>query len=479
MYKVAIIGAGVVGAMTARKLSEYDIDIVVLEKENDVAMGQSKANSGIVHSGYDPVPGTLKAKLNVKGNAMMPEIAKQLNVSFRRNGSLTLAFNEGDCQALKKLYKRGLENGVPELKLISGDEARRIEKNLSDKVVMALYAGTGGIICPYELTIGAMGNAMDNGTELVRNFEVSSIEKNNETFIISDKSGRKTEAKYIINCAGLNSDSIASMAGDDSFRITPRAGEYMLLDKDAGYLTDTTIFKVPDHMGKGVLAAKTVDGNIILGPTSVDRTSKTDDDVTAEGLNTVREKELLFFDEIPFEKVITQFTGLRAHGDKGDFIINCPIPGFINAAGIESPGLTSAPAIAVEIEKLLKANGFSAPKKKSYNPTRTAGPVFRNLTSEEKNKLIKENPDYGHVICRCEEVTRGEILDAIRTNPPALDVDGIKRRTRSGMGRCQGGFCMPQVLDILAEELGENPGNITKKGGNSGILFGKVKGGEK
>ncbi len=477
MYKVAIIGAGVVGAMTARRLAAYDIKLVVLEKENDVAMGQSKANSGIVHSGYDPTPGSLKAKLNLKGNAMMEEIARQLNVSFRRNGSLTVAFNSEDCETLKKLYKRGIENGVPDLKLISGDEARKIEKNLSDKVVMALYAGTGGIICPYELTIEAMGNAMDNGAELVRNFEVSSIEKKNGIFVITDKNGRKTEAEYIVNCAGLNSDSIAFMAGDNSFKITPRAGEYMLLDKDAGTLTDTTIFKVPDHMGKGVLAAKTVDGNIILGPTSVDRTSKTDDDVTAEGLKTVKERESLFFDEIPFEKVITQFTGLRAHGDKGDFIINCPVPGFINAAGIESPGLTSAPAIAVEIEELLKENGFSAPENKSYNPTRATRPVFRNLSPKEKDELIKENPDYGHVICRCEEVTRGEILDAIRTNPAALDVDGIKRRTRSGMGRCQGGFCMPQVLEILAEELGKNPDDITKKGVNSKILYGKIKGG--
>ena len=271
MYKTAIIGAGVVGAMTARRLSSYDMDLVILEKEEDVAMGQSKANSGIVHAGFDPLPGSLKAKMNVQGNAMMEKTAEELGVSFRRNGSLILAFTDKDCKALRKLYERGLANGVPKLKLVDGEEARRIEKNLPETVKMALYAGTGGVICPYELTIEAVGNAMDNGAWLIRNFEVVSISRDGGAFIIEDRRGRKIEAEYVINCAGLYSDEIAAMIGDDSFKITPRAGEYMLLDKEAGWLTDATIFKVPDHMGKGVLATRTVDGNILLGPTSVDR----------------------------------------------------------------------------------------------------------------------------------------------------------------------------------------------------------------
>lgn len=478
MYKTAIIGAGVVGAMAARRLSSYDMDLVILEKEEDVAMGQSKANSGIVHAGFDPLPGSLKAKMNVQGNAMMEKTAEELGVSFRRNGSLILAFTDEECKALKRLYERGLSNGVPKLKLVSGEEARRIEKNLPETVKMALYAGTGGVICPYELTIEAVGNAMDNGARLIRNFEVVSISRDGGAFIIEDRRGRKIEAEYVINCAGLYSDEIAAMIGDNSFKITPRAGEYMLLDKEAGWLTDATIFKVPDHMGKGVLATRTVDGNILLGPTSVDRDDKKDDKVTVSGLETVKEKEKLFFGDIPYDKVITQFAGLRAHGDKGDFIINSPACGFINAAGIESPGLTSAPAIALEIERLLIESGFEAPKKKNYEPRRSKEPVFREASPEEKDRLIKKDPDYGHVVCRCEEVTKAEIIRAIRRNPKATDVDGIKRRTRSGMGRCQGGFCMPQVLEILAQETGKDPRDITKKGGSSRILYDRVKGGQ-
>ena len=478
MYKTAIIGAGVVGAMTARRLAAYDMNLVILEKEEDVAMGQSKANSGIVHAGFDPVPGSLKAKLNVMGNAMMEKTADELGVKFRRNGSLIVAFTDEDCITLEKLYERGIVNGVPELDIISGEEARRIEKNLSPRVKMALYAKTGGVVCPYELTIEAVGNAMDNGADLIRGFRVTSVTRSGKNFIIEDKRGRRIEAEYVINCAGLYSDEIAAMVGDDSFKITARAGEYMLLDKEAGELTNATIFKVPDHMGKGVLATKTVDGNILLGPTSVDREDKANDKVTSSGLSAIREKEELFFDRIPYDKVITQFTGLRAHGDKGDFIINSPVDGFINVAGIESPGLTSAPAIALEVEKLLLQLGFKANKKENYSPIRERKPVFSEASPEEKDRMIKENPDYGHVVCRCEEVTKAEIVRAIRRNPGATDVDGIKRRTRSGMGRCQGGFCLPQVLDILAEETGRKPNEITKKGGNSRILYDRVKGGE-
>lgn len=479
MYKAAIIGAGVVGAMVARRLSAYDVSIALLEKEADVAMGQSKANSGIVHAGFDPRPGSLKALLNVEGNRMMEKTCEELGVGYRRNGALVVAFDRGDMENLKVLYERGKENGVEGLELLDGDQARKIEKNLSKSIKGALYAPTSGVVCPYELTIEAAGNAMDNGAELYRNFKVCAIRKEESAFVIEAEDGRRIKSEYVINCAGLYSDRIASMAGDNSFTITPRAGEYMLLDKEAGDLTGATIFKVPDHMGKGVLATRTVDGNILLGPTSVDKGDKEDRRVTAEGLASVKEKEMRFFDEVPFDKVITQFAGLRAHGDKGDFIINSPVKGFINAAGIESPGLTSAPAIAVKIEKMLLEEGLGAGLKENYNPCRSKRAVFSRCTPEEKDKLIKENPDYGQIVCRCEEVTRAEILEAIRMNPGAVDIDGVKRRTRSGMGRCQGGFCMPGVLEILAEELKKRPEEITKKGENSNILLGRIKGGEK
>lgn len=478
MYDVAIIGAGIVGAMTARRLTSYDAKIVILEKEQDVAMGQSKANSGIVHAGFDPIPGSLKAKLNVKGNSMMEKTAEQLGVKFRRNGSLIVAFSDEDVKILQKLYKRGIENGVSGLKIISGEEVRKKEKNLSEKVLAALYAPTGGVVCPYELTIEAVGNAMDNGAHLIRQFCVAAIEKKQDYFVLKSSDGEEVEARYVVNCAGIYSDRVAAMIGDESFSITPRAGEYMLLDKDAYELTEATIFKVPDKMGKGVLATRTVDGNILLGPTSVDREEKTDDYVTEMGLGLIEEKEKMFFDTIPFDKVITQFAGVRAHGDKGDFIINSPTERFINAAGIESPGLTAAPAIALEIERLLKKEGFDAPPDRNYNPCREKSPVFRECTVEEKNILIKSDPAYGHIVCRCEEITEGEIRQAIRKHPGAVDIDGIKRRTRSGMGRCQGGFCMPQVLEILADELGNKPEEITKKGRKSNILCGKIKGGK-
>ena len=461
MYKVAIIGAGVVGGLIARKLSEYDVSSVILEKENDVATGQSKANSGIVHAGYDPTPGTLKARLNVLGSQMMERTCQELGVKYRRNGALVVGYTEEDVKHIEALYDRGQKNGVLGLELLDGNGVRKIEKNLSKDIIKALYAPTSAVVCPYELTIESIGNAMDNGVKLLRNFEVSKIQLSDH-YTVRSSDGRAIEAEYVINCAGIHSDEVAHMVGDDSFKITPKAGEYMLLDKDAGSLIESTIFRVPDERGKGVLATKTVDGNILLGPTAVVRDCKDDEGVTSDSLQYIKERELEFFDNVPFDKVITQFAGLRAHSDAGDFIINSPKPNFINVAGIESPGLSSAPAIALEVEKLLVNIGFDAEKKKDYSP-------LRNKT---------KHPD-SQIICRCEEVSKAEIIEAIRRNPGAVDVDGIKRRTRSGMGRCQGGFCLPSIIEILSEELGVKPEEITKKGRSSQILYGRVKGGER
>ena len=297
---------------------------------------------------------------------------------------------------------------------------------------------------------------------------------------ITSADGRTIEAEYVVNCAGIHSDEIASMVGGREFNITPRRGQYLLLDKEAGDLVSTTIFRTPTKMGKGVLATKTVDGNILLGPTSEDIEDKENKAVTAEGLSSVIAREAEFFDLIPMDKVITQFTGLRAHGNTGDFIIESPQPGFINCAGIESPGLSASPAIAEMVEKMLIEAGAAGELKADYEPEVRGIIRFKDMTADEKNSLIEENPSYGRVVCRCEEITEGEILEAIRRNPPARDIDGVKRRTRAGMGRCQGGFCMPSVAEILSDELGIPFEQVTKSGEGSEITFERTKtGGEK
>ena len=487
MYKIAIIGGGVVGGMIARAMSKYEGKLVILEKESDVAMGQSKANSGIVHAGYDPEPGSLKARLNVRGSQMMEEVCRQLDVKYRRNGTLVVGFDDRDMKTLEELLERGRRNGVEGLEIIDGDTARKMEKNLSRKITGALYAPTGAVVCPYELTVHSIGNAMDNGAELLTDFEVTSIvtreadERGEDLFYeISARDGRKIQAEVAINCAGVHSDEVAKFAGGRPFSINPRRGQYLLLDKEAGGLVDATIFRTPTVMGKGVLAVRTVDGNILLGPTSEDIDDKEDKSVTAEGLASVIAKEAEFFDSIPLDKVITQFTGLRAHGDTGDFVIESPQKGFINCAAIESPGLSASPAIAEMVEKILLEAGAAGRIKADYQPEVKGIVRFKNMTTEEKNDLIAKNPSYGRVVCRCEEITEGEILDAIHRNPPARDIDGVKRRTRAGMGRCQGGFCMPSVAELLSEELKIPFEKVTKSGKGSEITFERTKtGGEK
>ena len=475
MFDVAIIGAGVIGAMVARELAKYQLKIVVLEKENDVAMGASRANSGIVHAGYDCAPGTLKAKLNVEGAAMMEDICKDLGVKFKRNGSLVIGFDEDDRKSIDKLLERATANGV-EVQLLDNAGIKAIEPNISDKVTCALYAPTGGIVCPYDLTIAALGNAMDNGAELKRNFPVTAIEKISDGYQICSKK-ETVEARFVVNCAGLYSDSIAKMVGDESIIVHPRKGEYMLLDKECGDLVQNTIFRTPSKMGKGILVSPTVDGNLLLGPTSVDKEDKENKDTTAEGFAEIITKAKENVPAIPFGKVITSFCGLRAAGNTGDFIITSPQTGFVNAAGIESPGLSASPAIAKYIAGMLRDQGLVLEKKANHIAKRTSSHYFRDASPEAKNVMIKAFPAYGRIICRCEGITEGEILDAIRRNPGATDLDGVKRRTRAQMGRCQGGFCMPYITELLAKEQGIAYEEVTKCGGKSVINVGKTKGG--
>ncbi len=474
MYDVVIIGAGVVGAMVARKLSAYQLKICVLEKENDVAMGASKANSAIIHAGFDAKEGSLKAALNVKGNEMMPQIAKELGVPFKNNGSLVIGFCDEDRKELEKLLERGQKNGVKGLRIIEKDELKKLEPNIHDNAICALDAPTGGIICPYELTLAAIGNAMDNGADLKLNWEVNAIEQSEAGFTLFSGED-KIESRFVINAAGVYSDAIAHMVGDDSFSVHPRRGEYLLLDKECGNLVSHTIFRTPSEKGKGILVSPTVDNNLLLGPTAVDIQDKENKETTRDGFDHIIKETLENVAGVPLNQVITSFCGLRAVGSTGDFIITSPRPGFINLAGIESPGLTASPAIALHACELLKAQGLSLVEKTDYSPTREPMHRFRNSSVSEKNEWIKKDPAYGKIVCRCESVTEGEILKAIKTNPRPRDLDGVKRRTRAQMGRCQGGFCSPYIIELLAQELNCPYEEVTKSGGHSYINVSKTK----
>lgn len=477
MYDVTVIGAGVVGGLVARTLSKYKLKICILESENDVAMGATKANSAIVHAGFDAKEGSLKAKLNVRGNKMMEAVCKELGVKYINNGSLVVGFNDEDRAVLCTLLERGIANEVEGLRIVEKDELHEMEPNLSDDVICALYAPTGGIVCPYTLAIAAIGNAMDNGTQLKCNFKVTGIEKTENGYKVSSDNDFVT-TRYIINCAGIYSDTVAKMVGDNSFDIHPRRGEYMLLDRECGNTVSHTIFRTPSKMGKGILVTPTVHNNLLLGPTSYDITDKEDKDTTAVGFDAIINNANQTVKSVPVNKTITSFCGLRSVGSTGDFIINSPVKGFINAAGIESPGLTSSPAIAEYIEDMLKEDGLELEFNPDYNPIRKPYYAFHEASPEEKNEIIKENPAYGKIVCRCEGITEGEIIEAIRRNPQPRDLDGIKRRTRAQMGRCQGGFCGPYVTEILAKELGVPYESVTKFGGDSLINVELTKGGQ-
>lgn len=476
MYDVAIIGAGVIGGMVARELTKYRLSVCLLEKENDVACGASKANSGIVHGGYDPEPDTLKAKLNVIGVEKLFDTASQLNVPIKRNGSLVCAFSADEDKSVKELYERGIKNGVEGLKILSGNEARLEEPNLSENVTSALLVTNAGIVCPYELTIAAVGNAMDNGAALRTNYEVTAIVKAEDGFRICSADGRQVTAKYLINCAGCYADKIAQLLDDDFFDIIPRAGEYMLLDKAEGKTVSHTIFQVPTKEGKGILVTPTVDGNLLTGPTALKVDSPENKETTLSGLDTVAALAKKSVPGVNFRNVITSFSGVRSSEKKGDFIIKASkrVDNLIHVAAIDSPGLTSCVAIAEYTVDILKSIGAELIENPEFNGKRENPHFFRAMSDEGKNEYIKTHPEYGKIVCRCETISEGEIRDAVKRNPPAQDIDGIKRRTRSGMGRCQGGFCSPFVTELLAEENNLPIETVTKKGKGSNMVTGKL-----
>ncbi len=476
MFDVIIIGAGVVGGMIARELSRYCCSVCLLEKGNDVAVGASKANSGIIHGGYDPLPGTLKAKLNTLGVPLLYEAAEQLQVPYVQNGSLVCAFDQLQAQTVRKLYQRGLDNGIARLELLTGPQVRRLEPALSDRVVLALRVPTAGIICPYSLTIAAVGNAMDNGVILKRNFKVTNMTRLPDGFAVTDQRGNQVTGKVVVNAAGCYSDAIARLAGDDFFTVLPRAGEYLLLDKTEGNAVSHTIFQVPTKEGKGILVTPTAHGNLLCGPTAGVVESPEDTRITPMGIQRVQELARQSVPGVDFGKVITSFTGVRSSVEQGDFIVCASqrVPGLLHAAAIDSPGLTCSVAIAKRVTALVAEQGIALTEKPEFNPYREDTHAFAKMSIEEKNQYIQQHPDYGQMVCRCEQVTKGEILDALRRNPAALDLDGIKRRTRSGMGRCQGGFCGPHIMEILAAEQQIAMEQVTKKGEDSRMLTGRL-----
>lgn len=472
MMDVAIIGAGVSGCAIARELSKYQLKVCVIEKEADVCSGTSKANSGIVHAGYDAKPGSLMAKLNVMGNERMNALSKQLDFSFLQNGSMVVCTEEEGIPGLEKLYQQGIANGVKKLSIIDGKAARRMEPNLSEKVVAALYAPTAGIVCPFELNIALAENAAENGVEFLLDTKVVKIHKLEQGYRIQTSKG-EVGAKIVVNAAGVYADQMHNMVSKNKLQIIPRRGDYCLLDKSEKDFVSHTIFQLPNQFGKGVLVAPTAHGNIIVGPTAIDIQDKEGTNTTQEGIQQLMGKANASVRNLPMRKVITSFAGLRAHEAGHEFIIGEveDTKGFIDCAGIESPGLTSAPAIGRMVADLV-ADILAPRKKENYIATRKGILNPQKLTPEQRNELIEKNPAYGTIICRCEMVSEGEMIDAIHRPLGARTLDGLKRRTRGGMGRCQAGFCTPRTMEILSRELGISEQDITKAGGTSKLLMG-------
>ena len=475
MYDIIIIGAGVTGCAVARFLSRYEAKVCVVERCEDVCCGTSKANSAIVHAGFDAENGTLMAKMNLQGNLMMPQLAKDLDFAFIQNGSLVVCMSEEDLPRLQKLYENGVANGVKELEIVDSKRLHELEPNVAKEAVAALWAPTGGIVCPFGYTIALAENAAANGVEFKFDTEVKGLSRNADGWAVQTNRGI-LDTRYVVNAAGLYSDVFHNMVSAKKIHITPRRGDYCLLDKTTGDFVKHTIFQLPGKLGKGVLVSPTVHGNTIVGPTAVDIEDREGVNTTAAGLDDLISKAGTTVQGLPIRQVITSFAGLRAHEDHHEFVLGEveDAPQFIDCAGIESPGLTSAPAIGMTISDLLRdLMGLKA--KADWIGTRKGILDPKTLSPEEYDALIKRDPTYAQVICRCETITEGEILDAIRRPLGAKSLDGVKRRTRAGMGRCQAGFCSPRVMEILARELGVDQSEITKSGGNSKLITGQLK----
>ena len=476
IYDTLIIGAGIVGCSVARYLSKYKGGIAVLERKEDVCCGTSKANSGIVHAGFDAKHGTLMALYNVRGSRMYPKLSEELDFKYINNGSLVLCLSEEDRPKLVSLYENGVRNGVLGLRIVERDELLTLEPHISDEAVCALYAPSGGIVCPFDATFAMAENAAHNGAEFFFDTKVTDIVREDDLWKVATTSGEYL-TRTVVNAAGCYSDVFHNMVSEKKIDITPRRGEYFLLDRTAGGYVSHTVFRLPGKMGKGILVTPTVHGNILVGPTAEDIDDRDDVSTTADGLDKIRLQSALSIKDLPLNKTITSFAGLRSHEAGHEFIIGEveDAKGFFDCAGIESPGLSAAPAIGEDIATMI-ADKLNLDEKEDFDPYRTG--ILDPLTLDEDrlNELIKVRPDYGKIICRCESVTEGQIIDAIRRIPGARSIDGVKRRVRAGMGRCQGGFCSPSVMEILADELKCDISEVTKKGQGSEIILGENKG---
>ena len=458
MFDVAIIGCGITGAAVSYELSKYDLKIVVLERENDIAMGTTKANSAVIHAGYDPSPETLMAKLDVEGVLLAKDICEKLDVPHLHCGAFVLALTEEEVATVEFLHERAIENGVEEVTVLEKEEILELEPNVSDNVIVALHAPTAMIVDPWEYTLALAETAVRNGTELKLNCDVTGITEADGIYKIQTSKG-EIKARAVINAAGLHADEIHNMVAPPEFTITPAKGEYWLLDKSEGTRVNSVLFQCPTKAGKGVLVTPTVHGNLIVGPGNIAATDKDDVATTRDELEYVKTTAKKSVPGIDFSAVIRSFSGNRAHTEIDDFIIKEIKPGFVDLAGIKSPGLTAAPAIAKMAAELLEDGGIELNEKQDYIDSRKRV-RFNKLSPDEKSALIKNNPAYGHVICRCETVTAGEILDALNSPIPPHSIDAVKRRTGAGMGRCQGGFCGPRVLEILAKHYGCDPTEV-------------------
>lgn len=473
MYDAVIIGGGVIGCAVARYLSRYQLKLCLLERGEDVCVGTSKANSAIVHAGFDAAVGTKKAYFNVKGSAMMEALSRELDFSYRRNGALVLCFDEKDLPHLRELHQRGKKNGVQGLEILWADALYKKEPALAPGVYAALYAPGSGIVCPFGLTIALAENAGANGCEFHFDSGVETIARCGDHFVLHTARG-DVESRVVINAAGVYGDILHNQLCENKIEITPRRGEYCLLDRRDGEIVKRTIFQLPGALGKGILVSPTVHGNLLIGPTAADQSDRDDTATTAEGLDLACKTALRSVANLPMRDVITSFSGLRAHLTAGgdDFIVGESADGFFEAVGIESPGLSSAPAIGEYLADAV-AQKLGLAKKDHFVSTRKDIPHLREMDLAARQKFVAEDPAYGNIICRCEEISEGEIVEAIRRG--ARSLDGIKRRVRAGMGRCQGGFCSPKVLAILSRELGAEETALTKCGGESRVLLGKTK----
>lgn len=475
MYDIIIVGAGVVGSAIARELSRYNADILVLEKSEDICQGTSKANTALIHGGFDAKPGTLKAKLNVLGNQSMDKLSKDLNIPFRRNGAFVLCFDENDLDKLEELKQRGEKNGVEDLEILNKEEIQKLENNITDEAVYALHSPTAGIVCPFTMNFALAENANENGVEFLFNQQVKGFEKNRDYWrVITDDN--EFETKVVINAAGLYSDDLHNMVSDKKYNITAKRGEYFLLDKQVGNLVDKTVFQLPTKEGKGVVVTPTIDGNLLIGPTAEDIEDKAGIETSKKGLNALYEKGGKSLKSVPFNKIITSFSGLRAHEDNDDFIIEEveDAKNFFDCVGIESPGLSSAPAIGNMMADMVSKK-MKLTKKENFIEKREGLPLTNHMSKDEHIELIKKDKRFGQIVCRCEKITEGEIVAAIHAPLGARTVDGIKRRVRAGAGRCQGGFCGPKVIEILSRELDLDYEDVKKSSTDAKIIFRKTK----